>query len=279
MSLQDLLTFADAAVEEMGIDMTQTTSGGERTLLPEGYAFARLVEYIELGMQPQAFAGRAKEPALEFVLGFALWGDGYQRPDGSPYLLRTFRTPLYRAEKSRAVRIFKLLNWRGTARAFPQLLGQPILLKVVHKRTGTGELVHRIDLDGFLPPLDPVSRRPYDIPAAPDDMYKLFLWAKPTLEGWNSIYIEGEYQGKSRNYLQEACLGALDFQGSPLQQLLMQYGALQQGASQQGASVAAPAAAPAAEQGDTTEAAAGKPKLPKLPKLPKAPSIPTVPEA
>jgi hypothetical protein len=271
MSLQDLLKFADAAVEETGIDMTQTTAGGERTLLPEGYAFARLVEYIELGMQPQEFAGKAKEPALEFVLGFALWGDGYQHDDGSPYLLRTFRTPLSRNEKSRAVRIFKQLNWKGTARAFPQLLGQPILLKVVHKKTGTGELVHRIDLDGFLPPLDPVSRRPYDIPAAPDSMYKLFLWNKPTLEGWNSIRIEGEHQGKSKNYLQEACLGALDFQGSPLQQLLMQHGA-----AQHGAAVAAPAAAPAAEQGNAKEAAAGKPKLPKIPK---APSIPTVPEA
>ena len=55
-------------------DMNEAVKGGSGRLLPEGYALGRLVEYVEFGRQPQTFNGRAKEPALEFQLGFALWG-------------------------------------------------------------------------------------------------------------------------------------------------------------------------------------------------------------
>ncbi|QHJ75324.1 hypothetical protein SnaR1_gp23 [Sphaerotilus phage vB_SnaP-R1] len=225
--LAALQALAAQDVAESGIDLNEAVKGGGGgRLLPEGYAFGRLVEYIEFGNQPQEFQGQAKDPALEFTLGFALWGQGYQNDDGTPYTVRTYNTALSRNEKARAFKLFKLLNWKGTAKSFAQLLGEPFLVKIKHvpKSKTDPKIVSRIDLDGFLPPLDPVTRQPYPIPEAADELYRLFLWSRPTKEAWDSLYIEGEYEGKSKNRIQEQILAALDFQGSPLQQLLMASG-------------------------------------------------------
>lgn len=227
-TLAELQALAAQAVEESGIDLNEAVKGGGGArLLPAGYAFGRLVEYIEFGNQPQEFAGKAKDPALEFTLGFALTGtapsgETYHLPDGTPAILRTYNTALSRDDRSRSYKLFKALNWKGTAKSFAQLLGQPILVKIVHvaKSKTDATIVSRIDLAGFLPPLDPVSQQPYNIPDAPDNLYRMFLWDKPTKAAWDSLFIDGEYEGKSRNRIQEQILGALDFQGSQLQALL-----------------------------------------------------------
>ena len=248
--LAALQALAAQDVAESGIDLNEAVKGGGGgRLLPEGYAFGRLVEYIEFGNQPQEFQGQAKDPALEFTLGFALTGQGYQNDDGTPYVVRTYNTALSRNEKARAFKLFKALNWKGTAKSFAQLLGETFLVKIkqVPKSKTDPKIVSRIDLDGFLPPLDPVTRQPYPIADAPDEMYRLFLWSRPTKEAWDSLYIEGEYEGKSKNRIQEQILAALDFQGSPLQQLLMTSGVTALPTAAPATPVAAPvAAAPAA---------------------------------
>ena len=244
--LEALQALAAQDVAESGIDLNEPVKGGGGgRLLPEGYAFGRLVEYIEFGNQPQEFQGQAKDPALEFTLGFALTGQGYQNDDGTPYIVRTYNTALSRNEKARAFKLFKALNWKGTAKSFAQLLGETFLVKIkqVPKSKTDPKIVSRIDLDGFLPPLDPVTRQPYPVAEAPDDMYRLFLWSRPTKEAWDSLYIEGEYEGKSKNRIQEQILAALDFQGSPLQQLLMQSGVTALPTAAPAAPVAAPVAA------------------------------------
>jgi len=65
--LAALQALAAQDVAESGIDLNEAVKGGGGgRLLPEGYAFGRLVEYIEFGNQPQEFQGQAKDPALEF---------------------------------------------------------------------------------------------------------------------------------------------------------------------------------------------------------------------
>ena len=264
--LAALQALAAQDVAESGIDLNEAVKGGGGgRLLPEGYAFGRLVEYIEFGNQPQEFQGQAKDPALEFTLGFALTGQGYQNDDGTPYIVRTYNTALSRNEKSRAFKLFKALNWKGTAKSFAQLLGETFLVKIkqVPKSKTDPKIVSRIDLDGFLPPLDPVTRQPYPVAEAPDDMYRLFLWSRPTKEAWDSLYIEGAYEGKSKNRIQEQILAALDFQGSPLQQLLMQSGVTALPTAAPAAPVAAPvAAAPAAVAPTPAPAAVAAPVAP-----------------
>lgn len=236
-------------------DMTEATKGGGGRLLPEGYALGRLVEYVEFGMQPQEYEGKAKEPAAEFRLGFALTGEGYADEDDKPYVVRTFNISESRNEKAKAFKLFKKLNWDNTKKCFAQLLGAHFLVKIVHvENKTTKKKASRIDLDGFLPPMDALSKKPYPAPDVPDDLWKLFLWDKPTLAGWGSLFIEGKNdEGKSKNYLQEQVLQALNFDGSPLQQLLL------------GASIALPEAQEAApEKAPEAQAPVSMPAMPTL---------------
>lgn len=222
--LEALRQQVEAAVNNTGIDLTVTTKGGSAPrLLPEGYALGRLVGYVEYGMQPREFGGKPQDPAILFHLEFALFGEGYANPDGSPVVLRTYADAISNNERSRCITMFNLLNWKKTAKSFPQLLGEPFLVPVINvpRRKGDTQLVSRIDVKRFLPPIDAVSKRPYDIPEAPDDVYRLFLWSHPTLEGWESLKIEGvDDDGNSRDFVRNTILQALDFQGSALQQLL-----------------------------------------------------------
>lgn len=223
-----------AAAAETGPNMTEAQKGGGGgRLLPEGYAFGQLVEYVEFGSQPQEYQGVAKDPAPTMQLGFALSGEGYSNEDGTPYLTRTYTMAMSRNDKAKAFLLFKSLNWKATATHFAQLLGQKFLVKIVHTKPDAAAQAKgakprsTIDLKGFLPPLDPVTRQPYAIPEAPDSMYKLFLWEHPSLEGWNALHIDGEFEAKdgkparSKNFVQEEILGAVDFPGSPLEQLLL----------------------------------------------------------
>ena len=243
--INSLLAQADAAQESSGIDMTEAVRGGQGArLLPAGWAFAQLVEVVELGNHPQEFNGKAKDPAMEIQLGFALTGGApdptdptkqipYNNDDGSPYIMRPYSVAISHNEKARAFLLFKALNWKGTAKSFAQLLSQKWLVRIEHgpKSKTDQTVVSRMDLKSFLPPLiqaGPQAGQQYAIADADPALYKLFLWDRPTLEGWNSLKIEGTYEAdengqkvqKSKNRVQETILSALNFQGSPLQMLL-----------------------------------------------------------
>lgn len=234
MTMQEMLALANEAAAE-GPNMNEAVKGGTSRLLPAGYAFARLVEVVELGNQPQEFNGVAKDPAPEIQLGFALYNTAdrvYQNDDGTPYVIRPYSFALSQNDKARAFLLFKALNWKGTATSFGQMLGQAFLAKIVHeaKSKTDATIVSRIDLKGFLPPVDAASGMPYPVPEADIKLMRLFLWARPTKGAWDALYVEGQYEGKdgkpaqSKNRTQETIMSALNFAGSPLQQLLMASG-------------------------------------------------------
>lgn len=234
MTMQELLALANEAAAE-GPNMNEAVKGGTSRLLPAGYAFARLVEVVELGNHAQEFQGQKKDPAPEIQLGFALYNTAdrvYQDDDGTPYIIRPYRFALSQNDKARAFLLFKSLNWKGTATSFGQMLGQAFLAKIVHeaKSKTDATIVSRLDLKGFLPPLDAASGMPYPVPEADIKLMRLFLWARPTKGAWDALYVEGQYEGKdgkpaqSKNRTQETIMSALNFAGSPLQQLLMASG-------------------------------------------------------
>jgi len=248
---------AIALAASTGANMTEAQKGGGGgRLLPAGYAFGRLVSYVEQGNQPQSFNGVAKDPKPQAQIGFALTGEGYTNEDGSPYLIYPYAFSLDRNEKAKAYLLFKALNWKGTATHFAQLLGEGFLVNIVHEPKSKADkaLVSRINLKGFLPPLDPVTKMPYAIAEARDEDLQLFLWDYPTLEAWNSMFIEGAWDdGRSKNFMQETLAGATNFSGSPLEALLRTAGA------------AIPVAAP--------KAAVVAPALPATPAAPVAPAV------
>lgn len=251
-----------AAVAE---NMNEVEKGGGGKLLPKGRFLGRIVEYIDCGVQPQEFQGKAKEPAAEFRLGVALWGEGVSEPDGSPYVLRPFPLALSRFERSTAYKAFKALNWQGNAAIthFAQFVGMPFIFTLDHHTSKQGKVSSIIKWELTTGAVDPISGQPYPVPEVADDLYRVFLWDFPTLEDWDALHIDGTNDdGKSKNFIQEQILGALNFKGSPLEQLFLQSGkavpavAQPAQASQAAAPVSvptqvpqtAPAAAPAAQQ-------------------------------
>ena len=232
IDVSNLLALANEAAE-YGPDMNEAVSGGSGArLLPVGNAFAVLIGVVELGKHPQEFNGKAKEPADEVQLTFALMGQGfngekYANDDGTPYIMRCYPFAMSRNEKARAFLTFKKMNWKGQAKSFPQLLGQAFFLPIKQQPKSKTDAtpVSRPDLTGILPPLDAMTGRPYQVPQVDPKLFHLFLWEKPTIECWDSIYVDGKYDdGESKNVTQGTITAALNFQGSPIQQLLLANG-------------------------------------------------------
>ena len=215
---------ATAVESAVMTDMSVQSAGGQGgKLYPEGYAFGRLVAYVELGDIVQEFNGEAKAPAPHMFLGFAIWGAGYQNEDGSPGYITTYDLSLSNNGKAKAFKLFKKLNWKGGATTFAQMLSDGFLVKIVHHTAKAPGSKPRsiIDIEGFLPPIDVVSQAPYTIPDAPDSMYKLFLWDTPTPETWATLFIDGKRDdGTSKNWLQDKVMEATNFIGSPLDIML-----------------------------------------------------------
>lgn len=234
-------------------DMTAVKSGGSRGLLPAGTALVRLCSYIEFGSAVQSFGGKPKPAAPIFQLGFMIVGGVGRKEDGTPekYVLEegnfpmitTFDTALSLYDKSKAVKYFNALSRVGNRCthfiqkvAEQNLYALTIGTKIATGGKNAGKLVQDIDFSNLQVALDQETGLPRQAPALKEEHIQVFLWNQPTKEMWDSIYIEGEweekkdesgkvlYAARSKNFLQEKCLQALDFEGSPLQTLLSEMG-------------------------------------------------------
>ena len=242
MSVLARLQQQAAAVADKGLDMSQVSKGGAgKRLLPAGRAFARLIGYREFGNHVQTFQGKAKAPARMVRLTFAMWGKGDPtgpNEQGNCYHLvnedgtvkshgtyTTFDISLGNNEKSKIKHGFDKMNWTKKHKTFATMLGEAFLLPIEIKK-GTkadSKPYNLIDWAGILPPLDPMSAQPYQVPEVKDEDYFAFLWDMPTKEDWDAMFIEGTNdKGQSKNFLQAMCLKAKDFPGSALETLLLE---------------------------------------------------------
>lgn len=254
LSLADIRALA-AAAKETAVNMTEEQKGGGGgRLLPEGYCLARCSGVIEYGLQPQEFEGKPTADADEVQLEFALYGEGYENEDGTPYVVRTFPMKVSRTAKSNAFKLFKALNWQNQHTAWIDLLGEPIMLKIKHtENKTTKKKSSSIDTTGFLPPTDPLTKKPYAVPELTDDLLRVFLWDQPTMECWDLLAIDGTRDdGTSKNFLQEKLLSARNFAGSALEELLLG----------NGVKFEIPKAKPKANADEATKAAASGAALP-----------------
>lgn len=233
-------------------DMTQVqTGGGSRGLLPAGTAIVRLCSYIEFGSHVQEFNGQKKPPAPIFQLGFRIVAGGGLNLEGKPEkyvleegqfpLITTYDTTMSLHEKAKAVKYFNALNRVGNkATHFVQKLQEQCLyaLPIGVKKNKHGKDVNDIDFTNLQPALNQETYEPRTgDPELNDQHIQVFLWEQPTKEMWDSLYIEGTweakkddagnilYPAKSKNFLQEKCLTAINFEGSALQTLLQEIGA------------------------------------------------------
>lgn len=239
--MSNLLNQAQAAVQQNVLeDMTDTSSGGnfERKLLPVGVALVRFSGYIDLGTQTQRpYQGKAKPPAPEAKLVFHVVGGMGKDEEGKmvPYVTAEdaakgyfprispfFDLTISHNEKSRSTLVFNALNYAGDAKHFVEKLGALYLLPI---RLTEDKKYNDYDFRELREPIDAMSGQMYPAPELPEDKYQLFLWNSPTIEQWESIFIDGTTQeGKSKNYIQEKIQKATNFVGSPVERLLMSGG-------------------------------------------------------
>ena len=245
-NIDDLINLA-ASTE----DQTITKEGGdfEYQIPPAGATLGRLIEYIELGKQPQRpYQGKDKPDAEEVRLTFELLGpkhineievEGEKRKVSN---IISFKVAKKFGDRAKFKKIFNKLTYgRADHKHMAQCLGEPYLLTVYHNEVGEGSdkktYANLNDKDGnygIAAPMitDPLTQNVTDLkdkcPASLRSR-KVFLWDHPTQETWSSLFIDGTREVKdnkgnvtqeSKNWLQELILSASNFSGSPLDTML-----------------------------------------------------------
>jgi hypothetical protein len=244
---------ADAQAEHE--DYTKPVEGAafEKTLPVAGACVLRFREYIELGMQKTASKTYPnKKPAMKARFVFELTTPKHQfeveDAEGSKTKhghCISIVCPINKDVKANYMKLFKMMNYKGTAKVPAQLLGEAFKAEVVHafdeKDMKDGKPVAgaapkwaNLQRDGVYtiePPriIDPLAETVTEIKVPPllGDL-KIFLWAMPTQECWDSLFIAGtstkEIEGKkvevSKNWIQNSILEALNYEGSKLQEML-----------------------------------------------------------
>jgi hypothetical protein len=279
----DFAKLAEQAVAT-GADHTVKTAGPSGDYKPpaEGPCRLRLVSYIELGKQKGSYMGvpRVKE---EVVLTFELSGPNHAPADtdNGPMPTRMdVKIPKSLNEKSAFSILFHRMNYKGTAKHFAQLLGQPFKGRVFHRKAKDGVKVfadlkskdtgYAIEAPRFeVTGEDGPTGEWRELVVAPAiTPIKLFLWDLADMDQWNSIFIDGTYEEKkdatgkvtmaarSKNKFQNLIKSAANFQGSPIHTLLVNSGQPldlpapgDMGDDEEEEVQAAPAAAPAVPQG------------------------------
>lgn len=262
MDIQSLIN--SAAAQD---DQSQTKVAGERKVPAEGLTVGRLIEYVELGVQPGgSYNGKPKPPVEKVRLVFELLNPNRDIHDFDG---RKFADKLYviatksLSSKARFKKLFNALDAGRGRTHMAQFLGEAFVVRVFNIQGQNGMFATLFDNDGNfeirLPyNVDPMTGQatPIDVPPALSPL-GLFLWNNPTPETWAALYVEGEWEDKddkgnvlskrSKNKVQEMILAAKNFAGSPLEAMLMGMGdmTLQAKAAQQ-AAAAAPVAAPQA---------------------------------
>lgn len=233
---------------EQGPDMNEAAAGGGGRKLPEaGNCRVRLVEYVELGVHADTYQGKPRKREMVHF-GWELSGPKHTPADGDEPFKITFKLVKSLSEKAHYYKLFKRLNKDGSAKHWAQLLGKGFMAKVVIEEKGEGDqkkvYANLRDGDGYTikPAFTVDAETDEEIPvnvAKAISPLRCFLWNPPKgLEQmWKSIFIDGKWDDKlddkgavvkagvSKNYFQRTIRSALNYQGSPIQELLFAEGA------------------------------------------------------
>lgn len=232
---------------EQGVDQSVATKGGEYTYVPpaEGKRSARLVEYVELGDHVEMYQGKPKPPAAQVRVVFELYGPNdieevEVEGAGKKKIAKRIKIEMAisTAEKSKFYKLFKAMQrGRENIKHMAQMLGEAFFVTVKHsdnsKQGAERRVYANIWYDAAWHVESPMVEDPIagtrvdysDKVMSPLSPVKLFLWNNPTKECWDSLFIDGTYERKtgdkveqiSKNTIQELIMSAVNFEGSKLQ--------------------------------------------------------------
>lgn len=224
----------------------------ERRVIPAGIAMARLIEYVELGPQPQTFNGKPRPDCEEVRVAFELFGPNgkYSYTNGEGETVNdiiAWKGAKKLNPKSQFFKLMKKMTYgREGITHMAQMLGEAFLLEVKHnvvEKDGRPMTYANIFLDGECNIMAPVQMdvmtqesRPINVPE-PTRPFRCFIWKNPTKECWDSIFIDGYRTFKegdkevtrSNNWMQETLQFSPAFPGSALEAMLAAEAAAQGG--------------------------------------------------
>lgn len=258
------------AAEQTNMNESQK-GGGDYVPPAEGLCRLRFVAYIELGKHHDEKYNKTRDKVM---LTFELSGPKHEpkkMEDGTliPHRISITET-LSLNEKANFYKLFRAMNYDGTCTHIAQLLGNEFLGTVVHNKSKDGKRTYA-NLRGdsgytIRKPYveDPETGEVRKIPAAPQvSETRCFLWDYADKDMWDSIFIDGEYEqetndagevtrpARSKNVFQERIKSAVNFKGSPIEEIL-EHGALNLGDGNQEEPADDPA--PAAEPSNVSDA-------------------------
>lgn len=233
-------------------DHTKQPETFVRGVPPEGPTPARLIGYVEIGKRPQYYNGTAKQPALEALLVFELNGKKHLREiesDGTKKVLTNrvvIRLPVKNADRAAFGKLFRAMrDGREEVTSMAHMLNDGFIVHVKHNVVGEGDKKRtyanlrddsgwRVGPPIHADPLDPDNVVHIPVPEATQSLM-LLLWDNPTKEQWDSLFIDGTHTRKidgedvevTNNWIQQEIVQkALDFENSPLADLLAGIGGL-----------------------------------------------------
>lgn len=234
-----------AGLEKEGVDMTKAVTGGF-TPAAAGPVQLRFFAYIEIGKHEKMSMGKAKIQD-RVLIGFELSGPNHPpRDDGTPQSLWIEENKSLN-EKAHFYKLFTKMNHSGKAKHILSLLGSPYLGTITHsaykRKDGSEAVGVHLKAKGetydIRPPVfsNPLDGKVYNVEVAPlVQAERVFLWDRPDLEQWASIYLDGEYaekkndagvviaRAKSKNVTQAQIMRATNFKGSATEVLLLTNG-------------------------------------------------------
>lgn len=224
---------AAAAVERNGNQAEAVAGGGEKKeykLAPEGKVKARLVGYIERGPQPRKpYKGTPKAPANQFILRFALFGQGddYKNSDGSPIMVDSRPFTVGRSELSLSLKTFVKMCPKKDAAHFMELLNRVFWLNIVHRKGEAKEGKEAptfVNIDGDILPavkdvLDDddnvIGQREVACPEVDAKLFQIFEWAVPSKEDFESLRPSDQKKIRGCTEFAGSALAALVGEGNP----------------------------------------------------------------
>lgn len=233
---------AQAAVALEGVDNTVEKAGGADYTIPPGNAFLRMTEYVEVGSYVQSIPGKPDKVIKDaLVLGFQVYPapqfdeDGnevavdqslYQNGKGEWKVWHTF--PMSMAQTAKG-NLFKFLQKNKDifkATAYADLINGQFMQEIPpsEKDPNRGYPV----FNELVAARDPMTKKFYKgIPEAKDDDFKFFVWAKPTIEQWQSLDGPVTDDGQVLGMHQKRIMQSPAFEGSPIEHVLKKAGVIE----------------------------------------------------
>ena len=193
-------------------------------LIAAGTAYGRLIGVVEIGEQNETYQGNPvvkNKVMLTFELSGAKWPEmNGMRPT------RSIQFTNSDSGKAQLHKLMKKLDPDSKYNHIAQMLDQVFFVEIRHetsKRDPQKTFVRlgEISLPVMEDPSTGVEVNLADKAASRLARLMVFFWEAPTLEDWDDLFLPGDYEkGRTKNIFQHAIRTAVNFEGSPIWNLL-----------------------------------------------------------